>query len=193
VKVQTIVSVGAIALLVVGCSQNRLDVDLYNSDTPEAAISEGRAVFVFPRESATEFRWHVPNQGASEGSAEYVWMVLWEVDEDRVGKDPDGMSSVVYWRPGGPRTGSLNSLLRTARTTVDTYCSDCPGDIPRSLPRLDTNVTVGSKNNRVVLTIVGRETIRRIFPMIPDSVRFYRDVLDGDGGLPVVEVKVRRF
>jgi hypothetical protein len=134
----------------------------------------------------------VPAKGAYEGSPEYVWMATWDINEDRLGKDPDGVSSAVYWRPGGPHTGSLDSLLRIANTTVDTYCSECPGDIPRSKPRVDPSVTVASRNNRVVLTVIGKEAIRRIFPVIPNSVQFYRDVLDGVGD-PAVVVKVRRL
>jgi hypothetical protein len=192
VTVHHINAIGAFALLIGGCSHHRLDPKLYISDQPQAVISETKAIFVFPSEIATTFRWHVPAKGAYEGNPEYVWMVTWDINEERLGKDPDGVGSTVYWRPGGPHAGPLDSLLRIANTTLDTYCSDCIGDIPRSIPRVDPAVTVRSRNNRVILTVVGREAIRRIFPVVPDSVQFYRDVLDGNGD-PVVAVKVRHL
>jgi len=192
-KLRSIIAIPtAVALLIFGCSRARLESWSFASDQPEAVIEPTKAIFVFPAETAKELRWHVPSPGAYEGNPEYVWMVTWDIEEDRIGKDPDGVSSAVYWRPGGPHTGSLESLLRIATTTLDTYCSDCPGDIPRSRPRIDPAVTVASRNHRVILTILGKDAIQRVFPVIPDSVQFYRDVLDGTGD-GMVSVKVHRL
>lgn len=144
-------------------------------DTPGAFVGQTAARFAFPAESASVFTWHNVSGNAYVGSAEYLWEVSWDPSPKRVGLDPDGVTVSVYWRAGGPHTGTLSQLVASAaHGTVDTYCVTCPGDLPRSTAQEVSWVRGEVVGNRLVVTIRGRREVERLFPHVPDSVRLAR-------------------
>jgi hypothetical protein len=124
------------------------------------------------------------------GSPEHVWSANWEISENRLGKDADGVSTAARFKKGLNRKGSLSQLLSEAETTVNTTCTDC-GDIPAYTPKADPAVTASAIDGRVVITVKGSAAVQRIFPVIPDSVYLERYAPGGDR-IGFWEVAVRR-
>lgn len=140
-------------------------------DAVEARITNDEARFVFPIEADTVFSWHVPGQARYAGSPEYMWEVHWDPPPSRYGHDPDAFVASVRWRANDVRHGDLRALLATSTLSYDTFCIDCPGDMPLSIVKSDAALSVRAESNRVILRVAGRAAVRRMFPTIPDSVR----------------------
>jgi hypothetical protein len=148
---------------------------------PEAGlviIGRTTARFIFPRESTTVFSWDIPTNDSYDGSPEHAWSANWEISEDRLGKDPDGVGTIVSYKKGRIRTGSLAELLAAAKTTVNTTCVTC--GIPAYIPKPDPAVRAYAIDGRVVITISGSVAVQRLFPVIPDSVYLERYSPGGD-------------
>lgn len=138
---------------------------------PQALLSPTLARFSFPAETARRFSWDIPRPGAYEGSPEHLWEVFW--DPARLGTDPDAISAVVRWRPGGPRSGNLDAVVRAATLEVGTYVLNSePG---MSATSTDPDLRVQAQHGRVIIEVVGAAAIRRLFPILPDTVRFLVD------------------
>ena len=172
-RIQSLFSFVTVSL--VACTGAATLPPLPAPDAPEAFVGRTMARFAFPAESASIFTWHNVSGNAYVGSPEYVWAVRWDPSQKRVGLDPDGVTVSVYWRPGGPHTGTLSQLVASAaRGTVDTYCGACPGDLPASTTQEVSWVRGEVVGNRLVLTIRGRREVERLFPHVPDSVLLAR-------------------
>ena len=160
---------------------------LPSADWAEAVVTLTHARFVFPRETTREFTWNVPAPDASPGMPEFGWQVRWDRPWERIGKDPHALWAIVYWRPGGPRTGSLRALLNGWKPMVMTACVEC--GTPASIPREESSVRLQTSENRVVFTVEGAAAIKRLFSTPPDTVIFSR--LMGRGGETEVTVAVQ--
>ncbi|HKY98555.1 MAG TPA: hypothetical protein VJL35_11910 [Gemmatimonadaceae bacterium] len=142
------------------------------SDAPSVVIGRTSARFIFPRESTSVLSWDIPTHDSYKGSPEHVWSASWEISEERLGKDPDGVSVAVRFKNGVNRKGSLSQMLTEAETTVNTTCMQC--DIPAYTPTTDAAVTASAIDGRVVITVKGSAAIQRLFPVIPDSIYLER-------------------
>ena len=160
-----------------GCARREppeLELRLPPADRAEAVIRSTYARFVFPREAVKEFTWNAPAPDASPGTPEFGWEVYWDQPWERVGKDAHAIWAIVYWRPGGARNGSLNTLLREWKPLVMTACVEC--GTPASTSRDDNSVRLETLEHRVVFTVEGAPAVRRLFPNPPDTVIFSRMV-----------------
>lgn len=141
-------------------------------DEGKAFITENEARLVFPRDTISTYRWDVPAKGMYAGSPEFAWEVDWNDAGIRDGTDPYELTLLTSWKPGGPRAGPLSRLL--AGRTVDPMinCTTC--DLAASVdPERDTTTVFASvEDGRVVFHVKGREAVRRIFPVIPDTMTF---------------------
>jgi hypothetical protein len=154
---------------------------------PEAWIGATAARFIFPTEPHGELEWDVPDSGAYKDRPEYYWEVSWVPGESTRGKVPDGLSLVTYWRAGGPRRGSVADLVSQWHPSVMTECLQCDGV---SIPREDSALTVDVVNGHVEFSILGAPGVQRVFPVVPDSVRFIRHLgLDAEDEEFIVPVR----
>jgi hypothetical protein len=179
----------AIGTVACGCFAAPL-IPVAPSDAPIVIIGRTSARFIFPRESTAVLSWDIPTNDSYEGSPEHVWSANWEIAEDRLGKDPDGLSAAVRYKKGRNRKGPLSELVAAAETTVNTTCMSC-GDIPAYIPKEDPAVKASAIDGRVVITIKGSAAVQRVFRVIPDSVYLERYAPGGDR-IGFWEVGVRR-
>jgi len=142
-----------------------------------AVIGPSGAQFIFPAESSHTLTYDIPQPRTYAGEPEFIWEVTWDQPDAHVGIHPEALSLVVGRRLGGPRTGPLEAVITRDSVVMLTVCLTCDlADIPES----DSHLTAGVLNNRVVFRVRGAETVRRIFPVIPDSVKFVRLHRDPD-------------
>jgi hypothetical protein len=72
-----------------------------------------------------------------------------------------------------------------------TYCTTC--EAVASIPETDPNVSADVKNGRLIFSVRGSDAVRRIFPVIPDSVTFSRAHHDDPDSEEVFKVRVIRW
>jgi len=156
----------------------------------EAFIGSSGAQFIFPPDSAASFAYDVPQARTYEGAPEFSWEVNWEIPEDRERQNPHALLLVTRRRLGGPRTGSLSTLISRDSLKIMTYCA-C-GDAVASTPETDPNVFAYVKNGRLIFNVRGADAVRRIFGMVPDSVTFSRAHRDDPDSEEVLKVRVVR-
>jgi hypothetical protein len=155
--------------IVAGCS-GRSNAPLTPA-APAAIVTDRYARFVFPRESIQTYTWDVPRSGAYSGEAEFIWQVTWLPPIELRGKAPDDLSLITRWRPGGTRTGPLSALVASSRLEKATMCLSCDlGSVVEPDSALVAEVTAGG----VVFTVNGAAAVKRIFPVLPDSVTLSR-------------------
>jgi hypothetical protein len=78
---------------------------------PLARITQG-ARFLFPLEPVDTLTWDVPDSNGYLGSPQYAWTAEWEPGLGKRGTVPHALWLVTYWRPGGPRRGSVALMVR---------------------------------------------------------------------------------
>jgi hypothetical protein len=157
----------------------------------QAFIGSSGAQFVFPPDSATSFTYDVPQARTYEGTTEFMWEVRWDEPEDKQGNHPHALALITRRRLGGPRTGSLLALISRDSLKVLTYCTTC--DAVASIPETDPNVSAEVRNGRLIFSVRGSDAVRRIFPVIPDSVTFSRAHHDDPDSEEVFKVRVIRW
>ncbi len=79
---------------------------------PLARITQGGARFLFPLEPVDTLTWDVPDSNGYLGSPQYAWTAEWEPGLGKRGTVPHALWLVTYWRPGGPRRGSVALMVR---------------------------------------------------------------------------------
>ncbi len=143
------------------------------SESPSAVIGTSEARFIFPPDSSGVYTWNIPHPNAYSGDAEFIWEVTWQPPRDNLGRTPDELSLISRWLPGGPKRGSLSELVSTIRLEKATVCLSC--DLA-SVVDADPGLVASVENGRVVFRVLGADAVRRIFPVVPDSVTFKRRV-----------------
>lgn len=140
----------------------------------EAIIGQRAARFVFPAEASDRLTWPSPIAHAYAGLPTMAWEVDWSrsLSAERFGIDPNAIVLVVRWRAERAREWTLAALLARSRPEVLTFCRSC--ETPAAIPRADPAVRVAVEGRRVVFTVRGREAVRRLFPVVPDSVSLTR-------------------
>ena len=133
----------------------------------EARIGTDAAAFVFPTEPEGDVTWDVPAPDAFTEQPEFRWHVRWTPAAPR-GSVPDGLALMTYWRPGGPRHGSLAALLRQWPPLVEQECADCQESI--WISQENPAVLAQVEDGHVTLLIRGANAVANIFPSVPDSV-----------------------
>lgn len=174
------------AICLIGCSSMRPEPT--PQVAPFALISYSEARFVFPSGSARSYTWDVPRPSAYPGDAEFIWSVTWRPPDEKLGTDPDELSLVTRWRPGGPRTGDLSTAIHNGRLEKGTTCLSC--DLA-SIMRSDAALIATVEHDHVVFTVRGAAAVRRIFPVVPQAVTFIRRIGDFGETLPVPVVRRR--
>lgn len=144
----------------------------------QAFIGSSGAQFVFPPDSAASLTSDVPQARSYEGATEFMWEVRWNEPEDECGNDPHALALTTRRRLGGPRTGSLSTLVSRDSLEIMTYCTTC-GAVA-SIPETDPNVSAEVKNGRLIFSVRGTDAVRRIFWVMPESVTFSRAHRDPD-------------
>jgi hypothetical protein len=137
----------------------------------QAFITPDEARFVFPRQSSDSYDWDVPMSG-DHGGGGYMWDVSWEIPAARNGIDPCALWLIQYWKSGGPRKGSLKSLiewLRLQPMVKDT--KDLTG-VARVRKVDYKNVFATVEDGQLVFVVRGADAVRQIFPTIPSKVTF---------------------
>jgi hypothetical protein len=137
----------------------------------EAFITATDARFVFPRRGPT-YTWDLPIKGAYAGSPEYMWEVNWDGPHVRDGQDPLELLFMTGWRQGGPQRGSLAELITGRPLEPMINCVTCDGAIFADPETDHKNVFASVEYGRLVFTVRGREAVKRVFPVIPSTVRF---------------------
>jgi hypothetical protein len=135
-------------------------------------VSAQDARFIFPPEPRLTYTWDEPGEGKYPGLPEFFWEVNWDLPRNERGRRPHGLVVVTYWAGGGVRAGSLGQMLAQVRPTVMTEDTTVSESV--SIAEEDSLVTVALEEQRVVLRVEGIDAIARIFPIAPDSARFYR-------------------
>jgi hypothetical protein len=156
----------------------------------QAFIGSSGAQFVFPPDSAASFTYDVPQARTYEGATEFTWEVRWDGPNDEHGNDPHALALITRRRLGGSRSGSLWTLVSRDSLKVMTYCTTC--EAVASIPETDPNVSAELGNGRLIFSVRGSDAVRRIFPVIPDSVTFSRAHHDPDSE-EVFKVRVIRW
>ena len=137
---------------------------------PYAIIGRSEAVFVFPVDSTQSYSWNVPEAGSVAGKPLFIWEVNWETSERPATSDaPYGIILVVRWKPGGEQKGPLGSLVTSDPLRTKSSCH-CAG--MAYLAREDPDLFASVEGGRLVFNIRGSDAIRRILPVVPDSVDF---------------------
>lgn len=162
-----LLATSTVVLLFTSCV-HRAPGGLPSPAEPDASVSESLVRFTFPLEKSKEFTWNVATPTAYDGQPEYFWAVEWAVPEGRQGKDPNGLDVGIRWRPTGAKSGSLADLIHEGEVTVHTECMTC--GIPAYIPHTDPSARAEVVDDRVTITVRGRDAVARLFPTRPDSV-----------------------
>jgi hypothetical protein len=137
---------------------------------PYATVSRTAARFVFPFDSTPSYKWNVPASRAVTGAPLFAWDVTWQTAGTTAASDyPYGVVLIVRWKPGGERTGPLAELITSDPLQTKSSCH-CSGPIYLAKP--DPGLIASVERGRLVFSIRGSDAIRRILPVVPDSVEF---------------------
>jgi len=137
---------------------------------PYAIVSRTEARFAFPFDSTQSYRWNVPGPRGIAGAPLFAWDLTWETALTTPESDyPYGIVLVVRWKPGGERTGPLAELISSDPLLTKSSCH-CSG--PVYLAKSDPGLIATVEEGRLVFSIRGSDAIRRILPVVPDSVEF---------------------
>lgn len=137
----------------------------------QAFITPDEARFVFPRQASDSYEWDVPIPGV-QGGGGYMWDVSWENPADRNGIDPCALWLTQWWKSGGPRSGSLKSLIEWLRLQpMVKSTKDLTGVV--RVRKVDyKNVFATVEDGQLVFIVRGADAVRQIFPTIPSKVTF---------------------
>ncbi len=137
---------------------------------PYATVSRTQARFVFPFDSTTSYTWNGPSRPGVTGAPLFAWDVTWETPGATAASDyPYGLVLIVRWKLGGERAGPLAELISSDPLQTKSSCH-CDG--PVYLAREDPDLIASVDDGRLVFSIRGSDAIRRILPVVPDSVEF---------------------
>ena len=137
----------------------------------QAIITPGEARFVFPRQASDSYEWDVPIPGV-QGGREFAWDVSWEIPANRNGIDPCALWLVQWWKSGGPRRGSLKSLIEWLRLQPMVKSTKDASGIDRVRKVDYRNVFAAVEDGHLVFIVRGADAVRQIFPTIPSQVTF---------------------
>jgi hypothetical protein len=137
----------------------------------QAFITPELARFVFPRQPSDSYEWDVPIPGVQGGSG-YVWDVSWEIPAARNGIDPCALWLFQWWKSGGPRRGSLNSLIEWLRLDPMVKSKKDLTEVERVRKVDRKNVFATVEDGRLVFIVRGADAVRHVFPAIPVKVTF---------------------
>ena len=184
-RVQHRAAVLACAWIALGCGTPRMPAAApvrAAATEAEAIIGVRSARFAFPEEVSDTLTWPPPIAHAYDGFPTRVWDLSWggSLPADRRGTDPERFTLKLGWRREAPRTWSLRELVAQFRPAVMTLCQSCDG--PASIPSQDRAVKALTDGRRVVFVVEGRGAIRRLFPVVPDTVTFMRHVGGQESG-----------
>lgn len=177
--------------LCAGCASPKVREAASPPSAPEAIIGRHGARFVFRPDTVDHMAWPGSPAHAYDGLPLRSWDVYWHrwMPYERLGLDPSGLTFVLRWRPGPTRDVPLSELLVGRRPEVATSCLTC--EPPAVIPRLDRNVTLALVGRSVVFLVRGDSTIRRLFPVLPDSVTFDRRTRGGSEQTITIPVQHR--
>jgi hypothetical protein len=137
---------------------------------PYATVTRTEARFVFPFDSTPSYTWNVPGPRAVAGAPLFSWNVAWETPETTAASDyPYGLVLIVRWKPGGERAGPLAELITSDPLQTKSSCH-CSG--PVYLAKPDPGLIASVEEGHLVFSIRGSDAVRRILPIVPDSVEF---------------------
>ena len=155
-----------------------------------AIIGARTARFRFPEEASDSIAWPSPTAKLR------IWEVNWQAgpSNDPPTVHPEVLQLLVPWVREPTRTWPLRELVARFRPRVLTYiCVTCKESaVSRSVPSDDPAVKAHVEGRSIVLTIEGRDAIRRIFPVVPESVTFSRRVSGETGNRDVRRAVERR-
>lgn len=135
----------------------------------QAFITPDSARFVFPRQSYDSYEWDVP--GVDEGKG-YGWDVSWETPADKNGIDPCALWLVQYYKSGGPRRGSLKSLIEWLRLQPMVRSTKDLSMIDRIRNVDYKNIFATVEDGHLIFIVRGADAVRKVFPTIPSKVTF---------------------
>lgn len=142
----------------------------------QAFVTDSSARFVFPLDKRQSYAWDLPLKGAYAGMPEFFWKVGWNRASVVAGRDPLGLWLITRWEPGGPHKGTLGDLIRGYTLDPMIECTSCDG-VAYTDPQRDTNAVFASvERGRLVFNVRGRAAVRRIFPVLPETVTFSRSI-----------------
>lgn len=157
---------------------------------PYVTVSRTEARFVFPLDSTPSYTWNVPGTRGVAGAPLFAWDVTWQTPGTAEASDyPYGLVLIVRWESGGERTGPLAELITSDPLQTESSCH-CSG--PVYLARPDPGLIASVEEGRLVFSIRGSDAIRRILPVIPDSVEFSHRLGSTDVYRTVAEVRRSR-
>ena len=137
----------------------------------QAFITPDEARFIFPRQASDSYDWDVPISGG-HGGGEYMWDVSWEIPAARNGIDPCALWLIQYWKSGGPRKGSLKSLIEWLRIEPMVKSTKDLSGTARG-PKVDhRKVFATVEDGQLIFVVQGADAVRQIFPTIPTKVTF---------------------
>jgi hypothetical protein len=148
--------------------------DMRPAQPASACVSDVDARFVFPPESKLDYSRDELGESESAEVPESSWEVDWDLPRLERGTRPHGIWVVVSWPGDRPERGSVGEVVAEARPTVMTQDTTVSESV--SIAQEDSAVTVLLQRDRVVLRVKGARAVDRIFPVVPDSVQFYRRV-----------------
>ena len=155
-----------------------------------AIIGATKARFLFPAEASDSIAWPSPTAKLR------IWEVSWQAgpSNDPPTVHPEILQLLMPWVREPTRTRPLRELVAQFPPRVLTYiCVTCKESaLARSVPSDDPAVKAHVDGRRVVFTIEGRDAIRRIFPVVPESVTFSRRVTGETGNRDVRRAVERR-
>jgi len=179
----------ACALLSLSCRTPHTPATPVRADAAQAVaiIGTRHARFVFPEEMSDSITWPPPTAQLR------IWEVSWQAGPttDPSAPPPELLRLLLRWHREPARTWPLRELVAQFPPRVLTYiCVTCRMPAPtRSVPSDDPAVKAHADGRRIVFTIEGRDAIRRIFPVVPESVTFRR-LARGEAGNRVVRSAV---
>lgn len=133
-------------------------------------VGRSEARFVFPYDSTKSYSWNVPAPNATGGEPLFAWEASWRIPETPSTRDsPFGVVLVVRWKASGEARGPLSKLIRNDPLQTQFPCHGC-GLV--YFARTDSDLFASVEEGRLVFTIRGSAAIRRILPIVPDSVQF---------------------
>ena len=139
---------------------------------PSAWLTDTLAVFAFPHDTVASYTWDALDGTHYPGDPLFYWEVSWHPAAGRDGVDPAGLSLVVRWVAGGPRTGTLEDMLTSRTVSVETWCAPCT--TPAVIVGPDSGVGYRVDGRQLLFVVAGAAAIRRVFPQPPDTVTLSR-------------------
>ena len=161
-----------------GCARGRTPSNP-DAALPPRSVGEARAVttgeaarFVFPPDPGAPFLPTAEDTARGDPGQGFIWSVSWEVPDGRLGIDPGGVEARGGLPPGLAGADTLAAVARAATGGHYLFCVECDTPVSQLIP--NSAVAAAAVGGQVVLTVRGRDALRRLWPAgPPDSVDLF--------------------